>query len=244
MTHKLVPVEPTEAMIEAAAQAILTNLHNRQLNRGAIPVAAPRLADLSDEGRQPLLSDARAALQASLPLPDGTLAVKALEWTHRIGSDDTYEAESPVGRYLTATDDEGRTLWFLLGRTGLAYVAAGQGQAAAQADYTSRIRSALYASPDTLAVEVGRLERNQRELFAAREAMERAMLLNAGWARDAEDRLAASQAREQKLREALSEALDGLRDIEQQSGPHYAADRARPLVRKLTAALTTPQEGN
>ncbi|MBA8851247.1 hypothetical protein FHW20_002182 [Ochrobactrum intermedium] len=97
-----------------------------------------------NDATERLRTEMRAALTAAAPHL-AAVRVKKLEWGNaRITEDgrEAEDAESPVGRYI-ATD----TGWFLLGQTGYK-VERGlyQAKAAAQADYSARILSALEPS--------------------------------------------------------------------------------------------------
>ncbi|WP_144897330.1 hypothetical protein [Ochrobactrum sp. J50] len=98
-----------------------------------------------NDATERLRTEMRAALTAALPFLPVQGAVKKLEWGEMRHTDDysfAQDAETPIGRYI-ATD----TGWFLQGQSGWeSEDNIEAAKAAAQADYSARILSALEPS--------------------------------------------------------------------------------------------------
>lgn len=104
---------------------------------------------------------------------------KALVWERRIGSSDTFDADTAFSRYTAGTNDSAEGFWQMPGLTPTYYFQSGldAAKAAAQADYESRIRSAV--SP-ALLIALDEARRALEPLAEAAEQMDREL----PWARD------------------------------------------------------------
>jgi len=150
---KLVPVEPTREMLHAGFQ------------------------EMNTPGNLPQADDVFAAMLAASPQPpalpesaETVVAIKPLEWKQH--TEGVWRAETIVGDYRVWTHHEAKGTWFWqLSYHGRISDGSGTEQEcllAAQADYETRIRSALYAAPSS---EQARIEQLERERDIAHEEL-------------------------------------------------------------------------
>lgn len=139
---------PMTATGDGVSEALRARIEDWYSIKGREP-GAPFWHELPEAERNRIVKI--VSFFAALPSPDGTVAVKALEWTKWDQRSNGGSADSLVGHYHVWTHHEANGQWFWrLTTTGVGPVEAqgdvaneAEGKAACQADYETRIRSSL-----------------------------------------------------------------------------------------------------